>query len=91
MTDTEEVMSEESANDAEGDYLKQNGDFLFQTFSPLLSIYDCQSTLNILSEEERVTFSVGMMETDEPGVIEVNCVKFEPNQESPRACFENIF
>ncbi len=77
--------------DKEGAYLKSNGDYLISTFSSLLYMYGGRHTMNILCEEEHATLAVGMKETSELGVMEVNCVRFEPNQSSPRHCFHNIF
>ena len=86
-----ETLESTAGEDAEGAYIRSNGDFFVSTFSRLLSMYEGAMTLNILSEEEMATFSVGLMKTDESaGVMDVSCVKFEPNQASPRTCFNNI-
>lgn len=88
MSDTTETAT---IQDKEGAYLQSNGDFFINTFSRLFQIYGESSTMNILSEEGLTILSVGMKETDEPGVMDVNCVSFDPDHVHPRTCFDNIF
>lgn len=91
MSNNEGVLAVTAEDDKEGAYLRSNGDFFINTFSELFQVYGESGTMNILSEEELMTLSVGMKETSEPGVMEVNSLKFEPNQSSPRNCFNTIF
>lgn len=84
-------MTDEEKSALEAEFLKSNGDFLISTFSSLYYMYGGTKTMNILSEEESRTLAAGMRETEEVGVMEVNCAKFNPNQKSIRNCFDNIF
>ncbi|MGJ8678171.1 MAG: hypothetical protein ACSHX0_11685 [Akkermansiaceae bacterium] len=89
LNNASDESSEESQ--ASADTLMANGTFLFQMFSELLGIYGCENTLNIVSEEEDTTLSAGMIKTDQPGEMDLNCVKLAPNQRSIRDCIKSIY
>ena len=47
--------------------------------------------MNIVSEEADFTIVVGMKPTEEDGVMDVDCVTLEPNQESLKDCINVLF
>lgn len=70
--------------------LVSNGEYLFQMFSGLLEMYGSTETLNIISEEKDTTLAAGIVPTGTPGEMDLDCVRFEPNQESIRDCISAI-
>ena len=82
-------MEQEEYN--EGEFLRQNADFFVQSLSGLMKIYNSKNKLNIVSEEKAMTIAVGLVETEESGVMDVNCVHLSPNQNSLKGCIESIW
>ena len=83
-------LSDNAENNQASHTLVSNGEFLFQMFSGLLEMYGSKETLNIISEENETTLAAGIVTTDIPGEMDLDCLRFEPNQESLRVCIDSI-
>ena len=84
-------MSDIEHTDEQGEFLRQNADFFVQAYAGLMGIYGSGTKLNIVSEEKAMTLAVGLIETDEPGVMDVNCVQLTPEQASLKNCIDSIW
>jgi hypothetical protein len=76
--------------EAEGEFLTSNAGFFAQTFGPLNALFENSGPMQVVSEESEMTLVVGVRETEESGVMDVDCVMLEPNQESLRDCVNTI-
>ena len=88
MVNSNFSSSDQDSNSSE--VLVRNGEYLFQMFSGLLEMYGSKETLNIISEEKDTTLAAGIIPTHIPGEMDLDCIKFEPNQESIRDCISAI-
>ena len=81
----------DSIREAEGEFLAGNAGFFAQAFGPLNEVFGNSGPMQVVSEESEMTLVVAVRETEEPGVMDVDCVMLEPNQESLRDCVDSIF
>ena len=72
-------------------FLAANAEYFAQALSPLNPVFRNSGTMNIVSEELDHTVVVGMKQTGEEGVMDVDCATLEPNQESLKDCIDALF
>lgn len=84
LTETDKIR------EAEGEFLADNAGYFAQAFGPLNELFENSGPMQVVSEESEMTLVVGVRETEEAGVMDVDCVMLEPNQESLRDCVDSV-
>ena len=86
-----ELDNPNATADDEGAFVASNAEFFAQAFAPLSAMFGSPGSMLIVSEETEMTVAVGVRETGEDGVMDVDCVMLEANQESLRDCIDTLF
>ncbi len=90
-TDTESLEKPENPIATRDEFLASNAGFFAQSFVELNEIFHSSGPMNIVSEGAKNTVVVGVLEADDEGAMDVNCVLLKPNQESLRNCINTLF
>lgn len=86
-------MNDKSITPAEANQglLAANAEFFAQSLAPLSTVFGNTQMLRIVSEEADSTVVVGMQKTEEEGVMDVDCIFLDANQESLKECIHSLF
>ena len=90
MNESLDNLSEEEEAKQQS-FLAENAEYFAQALAPLHTIFRTSGMMNVVSDEADFTVVVGMKPAGEDGVMDVDCVTLEPNQESLRDCINALF
>ena len=85
-----ELSEKIEADEIASEFLAENAEFFAQAFAVLNPIFGNAGPMRIVSEESEMTVVVGVMEPDDDGEIDVDCVLLDPEQESLRDCIDSL-
>ena len=85
-----ELSEKFEADEIAGEFLAENAEFFAQAFAVLNPIFGNAGPMRIVSEESEMTVVVGVMEPDDEGEMDVDCLLLDPEQENLRDCINSL-